>query len=201
MAAVESITGRRARVEDLLRFERYLDLFLRWNRIHRMTALDSPSAIIRELFLDSLLFLRLLPRPPLSVVDIGAGAGIPGLPLKLAEPRIALTLVEAKRKRVSFLLAALRELEIDDVRVEEGRAEALVDQDSRLACRFDAAVSRAVAPADQLFQVARKYLKPGGLFVSTGAPHLVVQGPLEAVRVEIPGGRRSRTLVRAIKES
>ena len=75
-----------------------------------MTALESPAEIVRGLFLDSLLFLRLLPARPISLVDIGAGSGIPGLPLRLVDDRITLTLVESKRKRISFLLAVCREL-------------------------------------------------------------------------------------------
>jgi 16S rRNA (guanine527-N7)-methyltransferase len=194
------LAGRAAIPEDRRRFERYLDLFVRWNRTHRMTALESPSAIVRDLFLDSLLFLPLLPPRPLTVVDIGAGAGIPGLPMRLVEPGIALTLVESKRKRVSFLLAACRELGLSDVIVKEGRAEALVQSDAGLAGTFDAAVSRAVGPAPALFAVACKYLKPGGLFIAAGPPQPLVRRPFETIRVVVPGSRSRRVLLKAIKE-
>ena len=110
-----------------------------------MTALRSPEEIVRGLFLDSLLFLSALPAPrPLKVVDIGAGSGIPGLPIRLADPAITLTLIEAKRKRVSFLLTACRELGLSDVQVLEGRAERLVDENPGVAGSFDAVVARAV---------------------------------------------------------
>lgn len=199
--SIRAITGRAATAEDLRRFERYLALFNRWNRTHRMTALRTADAIVRDLFIDSLLFLRLLPPPPVKVVDIGAGAGIPGLPMKLAEPGIGLTLVEARRKRVSFLLAVCRELGLDDVVVKEGRAEALVESDPELMGCFDAVVSRAVGPAEELFPVACKYLKPGGVFVGAGSPRPTVRPPFRAVRLSVPGSSRSRVLVRAVKES
>src|SRR5262249_51380693 len=66
-------------------FQRYLDLFLKWNHVHRMTALESAEEIVRGLFLDSLLFFRLLPARPISLLDIGAGSGIPGLPLRIVD--------------------------------------------------------------------------------------------------------------------
>jgi len=183
------------------RFERYLDLLIRWNRTHRMTALDSPAAIVRDLFLDSLLYLRFLPRPGVRLVDIGAGAGIPGLPLKLVEPRIGLTLIEAKRKRVSFLLAVRRELGLEDVQIEEGRAESLVASRPELAGGFDVAVCRAVGAAEVLFEVARKYLKPRGLFVASGPPRATARPPLQATRVAVQGSRRTRTFLTAYQES
>ena len=198
---IEAIARRPAIPEELDRFERYLDLFVRWNRTHRMTALESPEAIARDLFLDSLLYLRFLPRPGVRLVDIGAGAGIPGLPLKLVEPRIELTLIEARRKRVSFLLAVRRELGLEDVQIEEGRAESLLVSKADLAGSFDVAVSRAVGAAERLFEVARKYLKPRGLFVASGPPRAIARAPLQATQVVVPGSRRTRTFVTAHQES
>jgi 16S rRNA (guanine527-N7)-methyltransferase len=199
--ALQALASRPAGPDDRRRFQQYLDLFLRWNRTHRMTALDSAASIVHDLFIDSLLFLALLPTRPLALVDIGAGAGIPGLPLRLADPGIAVTLVEARRKRVSFLLAAQRELDLGDVAVKEGRAEALVAQEPGLAGAFDVVVARAVGPVGALLPVARKYLKAGGLFLASGSPTLVPQAPFQVVRVAIPGTRGSRAFLRAAKES
>ncbi|MGH7403642.1 MAG: 16S rRNA (guanine(527)-N(7))-methyltransferase RsmG [Candidatus Rokuibacteriota bacterium] len=202
LAAIEAIAARVAGAEDRRRFRQYLDLFLRWNRTHRMTALDSAAAVVRELFVDSLLFLALLPsRRPLAVVDIGAGAGIPGLPLRLADPRIALTLVESRRKRISFLLAACRELELGNVAVVEGRAEKLVEQEPALAGAFDVVVARAVGPSGMLLPTALKYLKVGGLFVVSGSPNAVAQAPLAVIQVPVPGTRTRRAFLKAVKES
>jgi len=200
MVALEALTARPAGRVDRERFRRYLDLFLRWNRTHRMTALDSAAAIVRDLFIDSLLFLPLLPSRPLRLVDIGAGAGIPGLPLRLADPDIAVTLVEARRKRVSFLLAAQRELGLDDVAMKEGRAESLLLAEPDLAGAFDVVVARSVGPAAELLPLALKYLKDGGLFVVTGPPSPLPQERLQIARVAVPGTRRSRVFLRAIKE-
>ena len=166
-----------------------------------MTALESPADIVRGLFIDSLLFLPLLPSRPIRLVDIGAGSGIPGLPLKLVESRIELTLIESKRKRVSFLLAACRELEIPEVRVLEGRAEVLADQQPELEGGFDVAVARAVGGEAFIGSLARRYVRPGGTIAIAGSPSATPAAPFEAVRVPIPGARATRVFLKMTKES
>jgi 16S rRNA (guanine527-N7)-methyltransferase len=201
MVALQALAARPAGPDDRRRFRQYLDLFLRWNRTHRMTALNSATAIVQDLFIGSLLFLALLPPRPLALVDLGAGAGIPGLPLRLADPAITLTLVEARRKRISFLLAAQRELGLGNVAVKEGRAEALLEREPDLAGTFDVVVARSVGPAEALLPLARQYLKAGGLFVAAGPPNPLPREPFKIVRVAIPGTRKNRIFLRAAKES
>ena len=200
MVALRSLTGHAAARADRQRFQQYLDLFLRWNGTYRMTALDSAAAIVHDLFIDSLLFLALLPPRPLALLDIGAGAGIPGLPLGLADPSIAVTLMEARRKRVSFLLAAQRELALNNVVVKEGRAELLLEQEPDLVAGFDIVVARSVGPAAMLLPLAHRYLKVGGLFVVSGPPNPLPQESFEVVRVAIPGARKSRVFLKSVKE-
>jgi 16S rRNA G527 N7-methylase RsmG len=171
--ALRSLTGHPTGRDDRRRFQQYLDLFLRWNQTYRMTALDSPKAIVHDLFIDSLLFLVFLPTRPLTLLDIGAGAGIPGLPLHLG---------------------------LGDVVVKEGRVEALLDQEPDLAASFDVVVARSVGPAHSLLPLASKFLKPGGLFVASGPPDPLPQEGLEVVRVGIPGTRKSRAFLKAVKE-
>lgn len=198
--ALRSLSGHPIGREDRRRFQQYLELFLLWNQTYRMTALDSAGAIVHDLFIDSLLFLTLLPPRPLTLLDIGAGAGIPGLPIRLADPLIAVTLVEARRKRVSFLLTVRRELGLGDVVVKEGRAEALLDQEPDLASSFDVVVARSVGPAHSLFPLAGQFLKTGGLFIVSGPPDPLPRKGFEVVRVGIPGTRKSRAFLKAIKE-
>jgi 16S rRNA (guanine527-N7)-methyltransferase len=166
-----------------------------------MTALDSPAEIVRGLFLDSLLFLSVLPPRPVRVVDIGAGSGVPGLPLRLVDPGISLTLIEAKRKRVSFLLAACRELSLPDVSVVEGRAEDLVGAGSALSEGFDAVVARAVGSEKRLFPLALRYLRPGGTVILAGSPTSTGHAGVQVVQASLPGRRSTRTFLRAAKES
>jgi len=168
--ALESLRGRGPSQSEQEAFRGYLGLILRWGRSQRLTGLTGPQAIARELLADSLLFLRLLPPGCLSLVDIGAGAGVPGIPLAIAEAGLRVTLVEGRAKRVSFLRTVVRELGLRNADVLEGRAERLVLERPELEQRFDAAVARAVAGPEALWGLARPYLKPGGRLVASGPP-------------------------------
>lgn len=168
--AIRVVTGRAASAAERESFSRYLDLLLMWNRTHRMTALSSPVEIGRVLFQDSLLLLPLLPGGGIKVVDIGAGTGIPGIPLRIVEPRIQLTLIEAKRKRVSFLSALKRELALVDLEILEGRAEEIIKQHPDKLGGFDVALSRAIAQTQGFLTAVASYLKPSGVFIAPGPP-------------------------------
>jgi 16S rRNA (guanine527-N7)-methyltransferase len=164
--AIELVTGQRSETE-VARFREYLALLERWNRIHRLTGYRSAREIVRQLFLDAFLFLARIPRGPLSMADLGTGPGIPGIPIGILRPDIALTLVESRRKHVSFLATLKRELNLPGLTVLEGRAEHLVTERPSLAESFDVVVTRAVGA--KLISTAARYLKPGGLFLA-GAP-------------------------------
>ena len=168
--AIRRLTGRHATQEEQQRFERYLALLLVWNRVHRMTGLGSPAEIVRGIFQHSLLFLRVLPPGPLVMADIGAGAGIPGVPLRIVRPEISLTLIESKRKPVSFLASLKRELNLPEMEVLEGRAEDLAREFPSLVGRFDVVVSRAAGSLPQLIPTAMQYLRNGGVFITSGPP-------------------------------
>ncbi len=186
--AIQLMTGRFDVSAELGQFRQYLDLLLTWNRIHRLTGLRSREAIVRELFQDSLLFLARIPEGPIAVADIGTGPGIPGVPLRIVRPQISLTLIESRRKQVSFLSSLLRELGLGDVTVLEGRAEALVEQRGDLAGKFDAVVARSVG--FRILPVVMRYLKPGGLFLTGGPPrHAAAESelrPADAMAERIP---------------
>ena len=165
------LSGRPINTKVKGQFSLYLDLLLLWNRAQNLTGFESPPEVVRGLFEDSLLFLPLLPDRPLRVVDIGAGAGIPGMPLRIIDEGIKVTLIESKRKRVSFLKTVRRELGLEDsVAIVEGRAEALVSEVVRRDGEFDVAVARAVGHLEDVIPTALQYLKPGGLFIVSAPP-------------------------------
>ena len=154
-------------------FACYMRELLRWQARASLTGFRTPGAIVRGGFLDSLACLRALPESPLRLVDIGSGAGFPGLPLALARPDLQVTLVEASRRRHSFLAHACRKLGLRNVRCLHGRAESLAPA---LRGRFDVALARAVRRREEAAALAAPFLRPGGLFV--GQPEAMAgQGP------------------------
>ena len=168
---VRVLSGRPIDAKARGQFSQYLDLLLLWNRAQNLTGFESAPEIVRGLFEDSLLFLPLLPDRPLRVVDIGAGAGIPGMPLRIVDDGIEVTLIESKRKRVSFLKTLRRELGLDQsVVIEEGRAETVVSEVVRRDGGFDVAVARAVGNLEQVLPTAFQFLKPGGVFIVSAPP-------------------------------
>jgi len=168
--AFPALLGRPATALERRAFDRYADLLILWNRTHHLTALRTRAAIGRGLFLDSLLFRGLLPSGPKRVVDIGAGAGIPGVPLRIVDHEISLTLVESRRKPVSFLHALARDLQLTQVEILHGRAEALTAEAPELVDKCDFVVSRAVRLDSELIDLAMNLLRPGGALLTSGPP-------------------------------
>jgi len=156
--------------EELRAFSRYLSVLIQWNRAHQLTGYRTPPEITEKLFLDSLLFLRWIERPARRLLDLGAGAGIPGIPIKIVEPGIQVTLLEARRRRISFLATVVRELELKGVEIRHGRAEDLLASEPTLGGAFDVVVARAVGPLDLILPLGLAFLAPGGRFIGSGPP-------------------------------
>jgi 16S rRNA (guanine527-N7)-methyltransferase len=168
--AFPALLGRAATPTERNAFGRYANLLVLWNRTHNLTSLRTRADIARGLFLDSLLFRALLPRGPVRALDIGAGAGIPGVPLRLVDPELSLTLIESRRKPVSFLHALIRDLGLPDITVHHGRAEAIVVEVPELKRQFEVVLARAVGLGADLIEMAKEYLRPGGRLIAAGPP-------------------------------
>lgn len=153
--------------DEIDKFQQYLELLLQWNRAHRLTAYRHPEDIVQKLLLDSLFFLKVLPSTARRLLDFGTGAGIPGIPLKIVSPHIALTLVETRRNRSSFLATVLRDLDFKGVTLLRGRAEQLLPD---LEGTFDGVVVRAVSSPAAIIPVAVRFLAPGGVLIGSGPP-------------------------------
>src|SRR6185369_12464 len=118
------------------RFGTYLELILRWNARTNLTAVRDPEGIIQRHFLESIACARMLPVGIATLLDFGSGAGLPGIPIALCRPEIAVTLAESQGKKAAFLREAVRGLELNPA-VFAGRAESLPTQ-------FDCVTLRAV---------------------------------------------------------
>ncbi|MBV9119161.1 MAG: 16S rRNA (guanine(527)-N(7))-methyltransferase RsmG [Chloroflexi bacterium] len=153
------------------------DLLLEWNRRTNLTAVRTPEGVEEVHFVDSLACL-LAPIPAsVQVLDVGAGAGFPGLALKLARPDLSVTLLEATGKKARFMEHAVAELGLAGVDVVAERAELA----RHLLARFDVVVARAVASLAALLELTLPFATPGGLVV------LPKKGPGLAAEIDRAG--------------
>ncbi|HET8696949.1 MAG TPA: 16S rRNA (guanine(527)-N(7))-methyltransferase RsmG [Gammaproteobacteria bacterium] len=162
---IESAGLRLAAVE-IESLARFAALLIRWNRVYNLTG---PIRDLGEL-VDRHLVESLALRPLLRgerVADVGSGAGLPGMPLAIAEPARAFTLIESRAKRVRFLRHVALELGLGNVTVAHGRAELL-----RPDRPFDTVLARAVAPPAELLTICRPLTAPGSVLVLLTAAHL-----------------------------
>ncbi len=141
------------------RFEIYQRLLAEWNERMNLTAITDPVEVAEKHFADSLAALPYL-KPGMQVIDVGTGAGFPGVPLLIMEPKLELTLADSLHKRLTFLDALLKELGLTATLVH-GRAEDL-GQNRLYRERFDAATSRAVANLPVLLELTTPFVKVGG---------------------------------------
>lgn len=144
---------------------RYRDLLLSWNQQFNLTAIDEPQAVEQLLFLDA---VRMLPaldgvvdESAMRLVDVGSGAGFPGLVLKIARPGIDVTLIEATGKKVRFLEAVISDLALPQTRAVHGRAEDF-GHDRAFRGNFTVATARAVATLPALIELCFPLLRVGG---------------------------------------
>ena len=147
----------------LERFEIYQRLLGEWNERMNLTAITDPVEVAEKHFADSLAALPYL-KAGMKVVDVGTGAGFPGVPLLIMEPGLALTLADSLQKRLTFLEALLKELDLKAALVH-GRAEDL-GQNKLYREKFDAAISRAVASLPVLLELTTPFVKVGGTAIA-----------------------------------
>ncbi len=144
---------------------RYCDLLLEKNQVMNLTAVTEPAQVVRRHFLDSAALLPTRALQGKAVVDVGTGAGFPGLVLAILDPSAHLTLLDSQGKRLDWLAEVVGELGLDNVTILQGRAEELgLDKEQRE--RYDTAVSRAVAALPVLAELCLPLVKPGGLFLA-----------------------------------
>lgn len=150
-------------------FQTYMELLLDWNGKINLTAITQPEEIVEKHFVDSLSLLQACPiKQGARVVDVGTGAGFPGVPLKIVRPDIQLTLLDSLNKRLQFLGALCEALQIDAARVHKRAEEAGLDKTMREG--FDLVTARAVAGFPTLCEYCIPLMKMKGYFVAMKGP-------------------------------
>ena len=159
--------GIEADGDALRRYRIYYEYLGEINRVMNLTAISGEKDVAELHFLDSAALLTVAELGGKRVIDLGAGAGFPGLALKIARPDIRLTLLDSLDKRVGFLRDCCERLGFDDVRCVHARAEEIP---AGFRESFDAATSRAVARLDLLCELCLPYVKKGGVFIAMKGP-------------------------------
>lgn len=142
----------------------YVDLLAKWNRTYNLTAIREPERMVTHHLLDSLALLPHL--PPGTLVDVGSGGGLPGIPIAIAQPQRQVVLNDSNHKKGAFLQQAGIELGLQNVAVHVGRAE-----DWRPAERFDGAISRAFAELADYVGACRHLVRPNGFLAAMKGLH------------------------------
>jgi 16S rRNA (guanine527-N7)-methyltransferase len=165
-SGADRILGRPLSDRELADFDSYLKLLLKWQKAHRLVGSSDPMWIVEHLFLDSLLFLKVLPTSVQTLADVGSGAGLPGLPIKIVKRDLQLVLIESRRRRAMFLTAVVRALGLGGTRVLEGRAESLPE----LKGRMDAVVMRCAGDVEEMIPAIVPLMSASGMVVASGPP-------------------------------
>ncbi len=139
----------------------------KWNRAYNLTALKSDKDIVEKHFLDSLLYAIAVPDGTLRLADAGTGAGFPGIPLKIAIPRLDMTLIESSRKKTAFLRHIIRLLKLSEINVIERRIENLGKEHEK---KYDIIVSRATFNIEEFLKTACPYTKNDGRLILNKGP-------------------------------
>lgn len=174
-------------------FRIYQELLLDWNGRMNLTAITDPVEIRNKHFLDSLTCVLPLEKAQGTLIDIGTGAGFPGIPIKIVKPGLDVTLLDSLNKRVTFLNEVINSLGLNGIRAVHGRAEEYANKkDYRES--YDYAFARAVARLNILCEYCLPYVRVGGFFISQKGAECEAELAESKNALKVIGGRVEEVL-------
>ena len=169
-------------------FKLYCSLLLEKNKVMNLTAITDVDEIINKHFVDSVLLRSVIELDNEKIIDVGTGAGFPGIPLKIVFPNLKVVLLDSLDKRVKFLNEVIEKLGLEDIKAIHGRAED-IGQSEEYREKFDLCVSRAVADLSVLAEYCVPLVEVGGKFISYKAANSEVEIEQSANAISILGGK------------
>ena len=196
---------------QIKQFYDYMNLLIEWNKVINLTGIVEPKEIILKHFIDSLTVLGKIDKDDL-IIDVGTGAGFPGIPIKILCPETKVVLLDSLNKRVNFLNEVINKLKLKDIQTIHGRAEDF-GRDKNYREKYDVAIARAVAPLNILLEYLMPFTKIDGKCICMKGPNTekeinnsknaiaVLGGTLiDKNEFELPYTDISRTIIEIKKE-
>lgn len=187
MSKKSKILGVCFSVEQIEQFYKYMNLLIEWNEKMNLTAITEPKEIILKHFIDSITILKYIDDNS-KLVDVGTGAGFPGVPLSIMNPTLKITLVDSLNKRLIFLQEVVKELNLKNIEIVHARAEEF-GQNKNYREKFDIATSRAVANLATLSEYLVPLVKIGGKIISMKASNAKEEINDAQKAIEVLGGK------------
>lgn len=182
-------------------FLQYYELLISWNEKINLTAITAFDEVLSKHFLDSLSIIKIIDlNNQSSLIDIGTGAGFPGIPLKIMYPHLKITLLDSLQKRILFLNTVIEQLHLDNIETIHGRAEDLA-KPNQYREQYDICVSRAVSNLSSLSELCLPFVKIGGYFIPYKSDKAQEEMQNAKKAIEILGGEIDRVETFSIEDN
>lgn len=175
--------------EQMQQFCSYYELLIEWNSFMNLTAITEFDEVVVKHFIDSLSLIKAIDlKQDHSLIDVGTGAGFPGIPLKIVFPELKIVLLDSLNKRINFLNEVIKKLSLDNIYTIHSRAEDAAKSE-KMREKFDICVSRAVANLSTLSEYCLPFVKQGGVFISYKSEKVIDEMKVAERAIPALGGK------------